>query len=221
MSLNPQCMAINNVVSCCYVALTILWLKSTSSLYQIGDFRETYLQSFLITAEVLKYLAFGFYAPSAPKKPDSKDSKRPGWFKSTFTILSEVLTFYIVAVLFGAPFLSKQHENLTFAITMTVLVVLPCCLYMGTDKSVVVLLSLISPAGNDQLKPFFRISQFTCLGAWLGAIVVPLDWNKPYQVWPIPAILGALAGYFFGHLFLLSTYLLQKKFTKRTLKSQC
>lgn len=214
-------MAINSLVSCCYVALTLLWLKSTNSLYHIGHLRTTYLQWFLIAAEVLKYLALGFYAPSAPKRPEGKDSKRPGWFRSTCTLLCEVLAFYVVAVLFGAPFLSKQPENLSFAITMTSLAVLPCCLHLGTDKSVVVLLSLVSPAGAEDIKPFLRVSQFTCLGAWLGAIVVPLDWNRPYQVWPIPAILGAMAGYFFAHLFLLATYLLQRRFTKRTLKSQC
>ncbi|WZN64840.1 GPI biosynthesis protein Pig-F [Chloropicon roscoffensis] len=31
-------------------------------------------------------------------------------------------------------------------------------------------------------------------GSWLGAWVVPLDWNASWQRWPIPCFLGAVAG---------------------------
>eukprot|EP00731_Ephydatia_muelleri_P037815 Em0571g3a len=34
----------------------------------------------------------------------------------------------------------------------------------------------------------------TLLGAWCGAFPILLDWNRPWQVWPIPSCIGALVG---------------------------
>ncbi|AQL09811.1 uncharacterized protein [Zea mays] len=36
------------------------------------------------------------------------------------------------------------------------------------------------------------------LGAWLGAWPMPLDWERPWQEWPICVTYGAVAGYLFG-----------------------
>ena len=32
------------------------------------------------------------------------------------------------------------------------------------------------------------------LGAWCGAMVIPLDWDRPWQKWPVPCVAGAVAG---------------------------
>jgi phosphatidylinositol glycan class F len=29
----------------------------------------------------------------------------------------------------------------------------------------------------------------------VGAWVIPLDWDRPWQLWPIPCVLGAVGGY--------------------------
>ena len=33
------------------------------------------------------------------------------------------------------------------------------------------------------------------LGAWCGAMVIPLDWDRPWQKWPVPCVAGAVAGF--------------------------
>ena len=38
------------------------------------------------------------------------------------------------------------------------------------------------------------------LGAWCGAMVIPLDWDRPWQKWPIPCVAGAVAGFGVGAL---------------------
>jgi len=43
---------------------------------------------------------------------------------------------------------------------------------------------------------FFSIS--TIVGAWLGVIPMPLDKNRPWQVWPISSTYGALLGHLIG-----------------------
>ncbi|KAF6176522.1 hypothetical protein GIB67_007905 [Kingdonia uniflora] len=36
------------------------------------------------------------------------------------------------------------------------------------------------------------------IGAWLGAWPMPLDWERPWQEWPVCVSYGALAGYLVG-----------------------
>lgn len=36
------------------------------------------------------------------------------------------------------------------------------------------------------------------IGAWFGAWPMPLDWERPWQEWPISVTYGAVAGYFVG-----------------------
>ncbi|KAF3932227.1 hypothetical protein ABW20_dc0110455 [Dactylellina cionopaga] len=39
-----------------------------------------------------------------------------------------------------------------------------------------------------------------CLGAWFGAIPIPLDWDREWQKWPVTIIVGMYAGYAAGRL---------------------
>ncbi|OAX77713.1 hypothetical protein ACJ72_07984 [Emergomyces africanus] len=36
------------------------------------------------------------------------------------------------------------------------------------------------------------------LGAWFGAVPIPLDWDRPWQTYPITIITGAYIGYVLG-----------------------
>ena len=37
-------------------------------------------------------------------------------------------------------------------------------------------------------------SCWALLGSWVASLVVPLDWEQPWQVWPIPCIYGSACG---------------------------
>ncbi|KAK6597731.1 gpi-anchor biosynthesis protein (pig-f) [Botrytis cinerea] len=40
---------------------------------------------------------------------------------------------------------------------------------------------------------------FGCaLGAWLGAVPIPLDWDREWQKWPVTVVTGAFGGYVVG-----------------------
>lgn len=36
------------------------------------------------------------------------------------------------------------------------------------------------------------------IGAWLGAVPIPLDWDREWQAWPITIVTGAYLGYGLG-----------------------
>uniref|UniRef100_A0A183E2G4 Phosphatidylinositol glycan, class F n=1 Tax=Gongylonema pulchrum TaxID=637853 RepID=A0A183E2G4_9BILA len=45
------------------------------------------------------------------------------------------------------------------------------------------------------------ISLCGIFGAWLGAIALPLDWDRWWQRWPLPCVFGALLGACCGFLY--------------------
>jgi len=38
----------------------------------------------------------------------------------------------------------------------------------------------------------------TCIGAWFGAVPIPLDWDRDWQRWPITIVTGAYIGWAIG-----------------------
>jgi len=46
---------------------------------------------------------------------------------------------------------------------------------------------------------------FSIIGAWIGAFPIPLDWDRPWQQWPISCIYGSLGGHILG-LIICSIY---------------
>jgi phosphatidylinositol glycan class F len=40
----------------------------------------------------------------------------------------------------------------------------------------------------------------TCVGAWLGAVPIPLDWDREWQKWPVTIVTGAYIGFAIGKL---------------------
>jgi len=36
------------------------------------------------------------------------------------------------------------------------------------------------------------------LGAWLGALPIPLDWDRPWQTWPVTLVYGSTIMYVLG-----------------------
>lgn len=36
------------------------------------------------------------------------------------------------------------------------------------------------------------------VGAWLGAVPIPLDWDREWQKWPVTVVTGAYGGYVVG-----------------------
>ena len=38
----------------------------------------------------------------------------------------------------------------------------------------------------------------TLMGAWLGAIPIPLDWDREWQKWPVTVVAGAYGGWVVG-----------------------
>ncbi len=140
-------------------------------------------------------------------------------FGGTCLCLGSAVMFHIALVVFGAPATKNVAETFHLASLLATLVALPCLVVCGLSISNLARVFLSSNAvtteSNSELTDrglqLATTSHWTALeqvvwwssvctvaGVWLGAVPIPLDWDRPWQVWPIPCSIGALLGHAVG-----------------------
>ncbi|CAB3409447.1 unnamed protein product [Caenorhabditis bovis] len=107
--------------------------------------------------------------------------------------------FYASAILFGAPLLSDFIGTAVLAATLTALAAVPAFFTGENYQQIAERLTRLNFRG-PRLLDTIRLSCGFCaiLGAWLGAFVHPLDWDRWWQRYPLPSLAGSVLGFFFG-----------------------
>jgi len=97
-------------------------------------------------------------------------------------------------VLFGAPVTTHIPHTLLSSAHLALLAVFPLVYVHGADgkkwREIAAFYSPIDEVFGGAVGAF--------LGAWLGAIPIPLDWDREWQKWPVTIVTGAYAGYVLG-----------------------
>ncbi|CAI4229795.1 unnamed protein product [Auanema sp. JU1783] len=120
-------------------------------------------------------------------------------------LLALYVIYYSLLVLFGAPLLSDIHASFRLATVLVFLTTVPVCLTFDREVTIADIVKPLSKCSNRVVRCKFTVGT-TLLGCWLGAFVIPLDWDQDWQRYPYPNLIGSfigfLAGLFAGHLFL-------------------
>ncbi|KAI9892041.1 MAG: Glycosylphosphatidylinositol (GPI) anchor assembly protein [Vezdaea aestivalis] len=112
------------------------------------------------------------------------------------TLLVGTPILYILLVLHGAP-LTTHLPHTALAAAHLALLTLPQLLYThGYDAElwwavVGVALPIDEPFGG---------TLGAIVGAWLGAVPIPLDWDREWQKWPVTIVTGMYMGWIVGRL---------------------
>ncbi|KAF7366785.1 Phosphatidylinositol-glycan biosynthesis class F protein [Mycena sanguinolenta] len=120
------------------------------------------------------------------------------------------LLLHVVLVLLGAPLLSHVWQTYLLALLLCILIVFPPAYTVGTPRdSVVAWLTWVRIFAEFSIRtPVERAMLYPALGAlagaWLGVIPIALDWDRPWQAYPLPPALGALAGYILASIAALT-----------------
>ncbi|KAJ5143454.1 uncharacterized protein N7515_002241, partial [Penicillium bovifimosum] len=112
----------------------------------------------------------------------------------TFALATPVLT--VLLVLFGAPLTTHNFETILCAAHMAVLSATALVYVHGVDRAVWNEVWGI----NRPADAVWGGALGTGLGAWFGAIPIPLDWDRPWQAFPITILVGAYIGFAVGSL---------------------
>jgi len=99
-------------------------------------------------------------------------------------------------ILFGAPLLTHLQHTLLCAAHLAVLALFPLFYVHGVDPA-----AWLAVAGfQAPLDETFGGLVGAVAGAWLGAVPIPLDWDREWQKWPVTILCGVYTGYFVGKL---------------------
>ncbi|KAI8963768.1 PIG-F-domain-containing protein [Daldinia sp. FL1419] len=149
--------------------------------------------------------------PGEKKKPGS-ESTGPNIAVTVLValVLSAIasLALHIILVLFGAPFLTHVENTFLCSTHLSILGLFPLFYTRGvSSRDWHEILSASAP-----LDEAFGGLIGACVGAWLGAVPIPLDWDREWQKWPVTIVCGIYAGYLVGKL-LGGTVALAKRFS--------
>lgn len=212
-------------VSCVYLPVLIILLFSTNAYLYAGHNSFYPIFFLLVFLEFMKtiyiqimYIKDLSYNPKQGFKLFSiillilKQTKFVELVRCIAILVMCTFCMCVICIFYGAPFLDSHEETLMFSLLIVILTVFPMCLHSGAN-TVLQLVNGVVP--NDIFnKILFRNIQLTLLGAWLGAFVIPLDWDRDWQVWPIPCSSGALCGHLVSNIIsFIQVYL---KFTDKT-----
>ncbi|EPS96374.1 hypothetical protein FOMPIDRAFT_1025398 [Fomitopsis schrenkii] len=134
--------------------------------------------------------------------------------------LAASLAFYAVIVLFGAPLASHALHTFSLALLLALLIAWTPAYLLGvptlgsSTEALLIRLTWIRLFAELRPRtPIERAMVYPALGAafgcWSGAIPIGLDWERPWQAWPLTPAYGAISGYIIGSLaaFVISTVL--------------
>ncbi|KAF2835356.1 GPI-anchor biosynthesis protein-like protein [Patellaria atrata CBS 101060] len=137
------------------------------------------------------------------KKKRTKQNEQGYGDKVIPAVLSLILTallgvplIYIFVVLFGGPLTTHFLHTFFCAAHIAFLAVLPLVYVFGVDsgrwRELAGLLIPLDDVVGGALGTVF--------GAWVGAVPIPLDWDREWQKWPVTIVTGAYGGYVMGKL---------------------
>ncbi|KAG7385036.1 hypothetical protein PHYPSEUDO_001972 [Phytophthora pseudosyringae] len=108
--------------------------------------------------------------------------------------------FHVVVVLFGAPVVDLWMQTLLLAVLLASCVTMPLALHLGPAPRKWLDLLLELSVSNTQELYLVCSSIGAMLGAYVGALPIPLDWDRPWQQWPLTCVYGTLLGHAAGIL---------------------
>lgn len=143
---------------------------------------------------------FPWFLDLAPRK----SRLRIGYaIKSCFVMVVCVFCLHFLVILFGAALTEDVTETFHLSALACALSLWPCILFSGLNPE-----SWLSIICSFEGAPWTGVegciglaSKGALLGMWLGAIPIPLDWDRPWQKWPVTCVIGTLVGYVCGLLF--------------------
>ncbi|KAL0575797.1 Glycosylphosphatidylinositol (GPI) anchor assembly protein [Marasmius crinis-equi] len=131
-----------------------------------------------------------------------------------FTVAGSV-PVHILLVLLGAPLTSHVPQTFFLALTLSTLMFFTPAFVFGLPslssktESLLIRLtwvrlfsefSIRTPVERAMAYPAFGAA----LGCWIGAIPIALDWDRPWQAWPLTSLFGAVVGYILSSMAALT-----------------
>ncbi|RMJ24508.1 biosynthesis protein [Aspergillus sp. HF37] len=118
----------------------------------------------------------------------------PALLSLTLAFLLGTPAVTLLLILFGAPATTNILETILCGVHMAVLAVTGLVYAHGVDGHVWSEIWGAAHAADG----VWGGALGTGVGAWLGAVPIPLDWDRPWQAYPVTIVAGAYLGFAVG-----------------------
>lgn len=182
----------------------------------------TVTRVFIVLNSLLQIALFIFIIPktSMSLTNDYPASKKKGsnkiktFFQSVMWLSVFWFIVHFIGVIFGAPLVDEIEETSTWAALITSLIALPAICILGPKPRKWIAVFNCMHWDTTQKRTLFYTSLGVVAVTWCSAVVIPLDWNQPWQKWPIPGIVGGISGYGVGLSYAIAKIIKDAKFSK-------
>ncbi|CAG9804876.1 unnamed protein product [Chironomus riparius] len=139
--------------------------------------------------------------------------------KFGFVMSLTVFFFAFICIILGAPALEKYLETFTLSALLTGITLFPISLFIGVSGTISILMTESFDLSNVTAQAFLKLlkrnAYLVIFGAFIGSVVFPLDWDRPWQIYPIPNIVGAVTGQMLGSFYCLVETMVKHKLGKK------
>ncbi|KAK9234825.1 GPI biosynthesis protein family Pig-F-domain-containing protein [Lipomyces kononenkoae] len=159
---------------------------------------------FLPAVAFVQALNIIFTHPGAEVVSKSRVTKKKKQSEGTVSttilglMLSMLLTpfIHLVYVLFGAPVTVSVPATFLLSAHTALLALFPLLCAVPLDGETWMQIAAL----KAPITPAYVAALGTIAGAWLGAVPIPLDWDREWQTWPVTVVFGAYVGNAVGRL---------------------
>ncbi|ORX44944.1 hypothetical protein DM01DRAFT_1177664 [Hesseltinella vesiculosa] len=119
--------------------------------------------------------------------------------KALFFTLAATAVFHVILVLFGASLTHDVYNTGLFAAYLAVMTVMTAFQTLAPSAGQIWIKVFLQHCPTTTYE-IYAYTQVICtlIGAWIGAVVLPLDWDRDWQKWPISCVVSTFLGHFVG-----------------------
>lgn len=142
---------------------------------------------------------------------NSKDLKKKHDDNTILLLISSIILsilisipIFIILILLGCPVSDHLLETFYLANHLSLMIVSPVLNLFKLDFT-----RIYYVIQSDKISIILRENPLllsglcSIIGTWCGVIPIPLDWDRPWQNWPITLLVGGYSGFTIGNIISL------------------
>lgn len=210
----PHCFS-----SFCYLGLFV-WLLLDKNYNLLIDRNSLIIVVACYLIEFAKFACHSYLVNKISNQIKPKSNPIFWIFQFVVSTVLAVGVAYLFSILFGAPLTTKQEQTFVFSLLITAVIITPSTIQFGSNLFPLLLTDWLETEIATTIEVYERDNfRVTILGAFVGAAVIPFDWETEWQRWPIPCSIGLIGGHLLVNVYqiicwqfkLLNKYSIKKK----------